>query len=267
MKRLFLFVAVALFFGFSSLQAQTGITVGPPRNYFITEPGATQTEKILVSNPSKNTTMSLVVSFKDWMYSDTGQNQIEDPGSLPNSLSNWINVMPQTFFTLGPGEAKELEITLTAPDKEDPSNPVHTSLLFITQTNATDSFNEKGALIKVSVRTGVKLYHRFSTKPAEHNLEFTNFKFNKDSGQLVLSFTNTGNIWTDGTIKSEVISQTDGTIRELQDEIIYTMPGDKRDLMMALPEDLKKGKYIVTSTFSHVDNDIIKMAELTFTYE
>lgn len=268
MKRTYLLpFALFLLFVSSFLSAQTGITVGPPRTYFTTQAGESQTHKLIVSNPSKSGSMNLVVSLNDWSYDKNGSNVVADSGTLPTSLSGWLVVMPQTFFTLAPGESKELEVTLTAPSSYDPNVPVRTALLYITQTNPADSFNEKGALIKVSVRTGVKIYHRFAVEARNPDLQFTGFKYEKDSKSLKLSFDNTGNVWTDGMITSELISQADGSTIKLEDQAIYTMPGDQRELVLPLPKDLKPGKYIATSTFSHSEKDVIKMAELTFTHE
>ncbi len=262
------FLTILLVLGCSlSAYAQTGITVGPPRMYFVSDAGETKTQKLLVSNPSKTGTMNLTVSFNDWHYDTLGSNVVVDPQTLPTSLTSWITVMPQTFFILGPGEARELEISLTAPAQSNQGEPVHTAMLYITQTNSTDSFNEKGALVKVSVRTGIKLYHRYSSVQKNPDIEFTDYKYESKDQQLRLSFDNAGNTWTDGVISSELISQSDGSTIKLEDQIIYTMPSDHRQVVLKLPPTLKKGKYIATSTFSQVDNDVIKMAELPFTYE
>ncbi|MHA6727004.1 fimbrial biogenesis chaperone [Chryseobacterium sp. A301] len=267
MRRLFYFIGLVFLFVPFITQAQTGITVGPPRTYFISAPGESQTKKILVSNPSKTGTMNLTVSFNDWSYDLQGGNVMVDSGTLPTSLSGWLTIMPQTFFTLAPGESRELEITLTAPTPSAPFEPVHTTMLFITQTNPSDSFNEKGAMVKVAVRTGVKIYHQYTSDTARPDITFTNFKFEKEKKQLLLNFTNDGNTWTDGAILSELVSQTDGSVVTLADQVIYTMPKDHRQAAIKLPENLKPGKYLATATFSHTKNDVIKMAELSFTYE
>lgn len=263
-KRLFpLFaVAIPLF-----TLAQTGITVSPPRTYFESRTGEAQEKKILVTNPSKTSALNLTVSFSDWQYNQLGDNLITEPNTLDNSMVSWISIMPQSYFTLAPGETRELSVHVTPPPLTDRSEPVHTAMMYITQTNPTDGVNEQGALIKVAVRTGVKIYHRDSSMPASPDIEFTDFKFQKENSRLLLALKNTGNIWTDGTIVTELTNQSDGSKIKLEDQVIYTMPEDDRSVLIPLPKDFKKGKYIATSTFSYGDNDIIKMAELTFNYE
>ncbi|MBF5027200.1 fimbrial biogenesis chaperone [Planobacterium oryzisoli] len=248
------------------LHAQTGLTVSPPRTYFKSASGEGKTEKLLITNPSKTSTLNLTVSLNDWKYDTTGNNLIADPGTYTNSMSSWITIGPEAYFTLAPGESHELLVTVTPPAKKDSLN-THTALLFITQTNPVDSFNDKGALIKVSVRTGVKLYHQYSDIPEKQEVDYLDFKFEKENKTLFLTLQNTGNSWTDGTLETELINQATGEKLNLEDQIMYTMPGDTRHVRIPLPAEIKPGKYIATSTFSYGETDTIKMAELTFTYE
>ena len=255
----FIFISVITF-------AQTGLTVSPPRTYFESTLGETQSKKIIITNPSKSSTLNLTASLNDWEYDENGNNVISEPGSRPNSLAKWITLRPQAYFVLEPGESHELEIIITTPT-ESQAVPVHTSLLFITQTNPVDSFTEKGAQIKVSVRTGVKLYHRFSEQKQFASFDFTDFIYDAENKLLKLQFQNNGNIWTDGTLETELIEQASGKKVPLEEKIIYSMPGDTRHVRIPLPTEIKPGKYIATSTFSYGETDTIKMAELTFTYE
>lgn len=264
-NRLCLFFVALFFLLPSAVTAQMGISVTPPRSYFISAPGEGVSNKIVVSNPSKTTALTLAVSFNDWEYDTTGTNVIKGPGELSNSCSEWISVKPQSYFTLAPGESQELEITVTPPLNSTTGN-VHTSMMFITQTNSVDSYNEAGALVKVSLRSGVKIYHRFSGASAAE-IEFMQFKYNREAKALNLEIENRGKIWTDGTVMTELVNQNTGEKYNLADQIIYTLPGDKRTVTVPVPVNLKPGKYIASSTFAYGEEDIIKMAELTFIHE
>lgn len=264
MNSQFKYFLLILAFPFAIAYGQTGLSVSPPRTYYVSSAGETTVKKIMVTNTSKDTTLSLTVSLSDWQYEESGNNIMTEPGTLANSATPWITIKPQSYFTLPPGETHELEVTLTAPAQSD-STAVHTSLLFITQTNPVDSF-EQGALVKVSLQSGVKLYHRYNTS-ANPSIEFNNYRFDKNSRNLELSLENTGNIWTDGTVLTELVNVNDGTKYVLPDQIIYTLPGDKRNVTIPLPKDIKPGKYTASSTLSYGDDDTIKMAELAFVYE
>ena len=243
-----------------------GLSVSPPRNYYASEAGVSSNNKILVSNSSQTAPLVLTVSLHDWMYDELGNNVIAEAGSFSNSCALWVQVKPQTYFTLAPGESKEIEVTVTPPARTADSPDVHTAMLFITQTNPVDSYNDNGALVKVSMQSGIKLYHRYNT-PANPSIEFTDYRFNKEAKNLDLALENTGNIWTDGTVATELVNLNTGTKHKLEDQIIYTLPADKRKVTVPLPKDLKPGKYTASSVISYGDDDTIKMAELAFVYE
>lgn len=258
------YFVLLLVFSFGITHAQTGLSVSPPRTYYVSAAGESLTKKILVTNTSKDTSLELTVSLSDWEYDATGNNVVSEPGTLPNSASEWITVRPQSYFTLPPGETRELEVVLKAP-AQNGSIDVHTSLLFITQTNPVDSF-EQGALVKVSLRSGVKLYHRYNSSE-NPSIEFNDYRYDVKSKNLILSVENVGNVWTDGTVITELINVNDGTRYKLEDQVIYTLPADKRTVTIVLPKELKPGKYTASSMLSYGDDDTIKMAELAFVYE
>src|SRR5690606_37156321 len=264
MNKFFRYLPVFLLFPFGTALAQTGLSVSPPRTYVTSAAGQSSVNKILVTNTSKDVSLNLTVSLSDWQYDEQGNNVVADAGTLVNSATPWITIKPQSYFTLAPGETHELEVTVMAPAQKD-SVDVHTSLLFITQTNPVDSF-EQGALVKVSLRSGVKIYHRYNSS-ANASIEFNNYLLDKKSGSLQLALENTGNIWTDGTVITELVNVNDGTKYALEDQIIYTLPGDRRNVSVPLPAGLKPGKYTASSTLSYGDDDTIKIAELAFVYE
>ncbi len=252
----------------SYVYSQTGISVSPPRTYFTVNAGMSETKKILVSNPSKTNALELAVSLNDWEYDETGSNVIMDVGESKTSSASWISILPQSFFSLPPGENYELEVQLNVPENADQSIPVHTSMIYITQINPTDGIDEQGANIKIAVRSGVKIYHRFDVT-REPVIEINNFAYSKTNhpDKLKISFANEGNIWTDGTIICELLNQNTGEKKILPDAIFYTMPGNSRDLFLQLPEDLASATYIATAIIDYEGAAAVKMAELSFSYE
>lgn len=249
---------------YSNLYAQSGLSVSPPRNYFTVAVGQSESKKVLVSNPSKTSRLDLAVSLNDWSYDNLGNNVIYDAGTRDNSCANWISIAPQSFFSLAPGESYEMELIVSIPNNLNTTIPVHTAMLYITQINPEDAVNEHGTNIKVSVRTGIKIYQRFPG-PRLPELEIQNFTYDKEN--LILDFDNTGNIWADGTLTCELINQETGKKTSLPDTVFYTIPKDQRKVVIALPVGLEKGKYIATSMLNYGENATIKMAELSFTHE
>src|SRR5690554_7355979 len=99
------FFLILIFLPIFQAFSQTGISVSPPRNYFITPEGAQEIKKILVTNLSKTNTLDLSVSLNDWEYNNMGHNLTYVPGTLSNSCANWITVLPNALFSLAPGES------------------------------------------------------------------------------------------------------------------------------------------------------------------
>lgn len=245
--------------------AQSGVSVSPPRTYFNLNPTESDRKKILVTNISDVNTLELAISFNDWKYDDYGTNIVSDPNSLLTTCADWITVLSGNTFTLLPKESKEIEVLMQVPEKINQED-VHTAMMYISQTNPIIGKNKTGENIKISVRTGVKIYQRLNVN-RNMNVEFTNFVFDKFSGNLVLNIVNEGNVWSEGTIKSELINQDNGKTLKLPDVVFYSLPKDKRIVNIELPKDLEKGSYIATSTLSLGDNDNIKIAELNFSNE
>lgn len=247
--------------------AQTGISVSPPRTYFTLGPGKSETKKILISNPSKSQALELSVSFNDWEYDSLGNNVIVDAGKLATSCAEWIDILPQSFFSIAPGASHEIDVRIRVPENLSDSVPVHTAMIFITQINPSDGVNEQGANIKIAVRSGVKIYHRNSVK-RDPNIDVQNFAYNKaNPNQLKFSYANIGNVWTDGTISCELLNQETGKKIKLNDVVFYSMPGDKRNVFLELPEGLSPAKYIATAIVDYEYAASVKMAELSFDYE
>ena len=251
----------------SKVTAQVGLSVSPPRTYFTLGTGQSETKQILISNPSKTNTLELSVSFGDWKYDSIGNNVMAETGVLSNSCAEWIDILPQSFFSVAPGASYEMDVRMRVPENLPDSMPVHTCMIYITQINPTDGVNEQGANIKIAVRSGVKIYHRQSVK-RDANVDITNFAYEKENpNKLKFAFNNVGNVWTDGTITCELLNQNTGKKTKLEDVVFYTMPGDKRELFFNLPEDLTSSKYIATAIFDYEHAASVKMAELSFDYE
>lgn len=269
MKKLIcLFLAFTLTAFHHELLAQAGMTVSPGKLYFKLSPGATATQKIVVSNPN-NKELEIGVSMNDWDYDTLGNNQTYDAGTLKNSGSSWVQVMPGSYFTLQPNEKRELDIIFTVPTNANTSIPVHTAMLFLTQLNPGDARAEDGTSIKVSVRMGVKIYHAFS-QVEEKDIEVVNFtdilpaKGDKNGGFLELYFQNTGKIWLEGKVKWEVLNTQTGNKTKLDDQDIFSLPGDKRIMRQVLPASITKGKYIATAIINYGNKDELKLVELEF---
>jgi len=245
---------------------QTGISVSPPRTYFTLEPGNVAVKQLTVSNPSKTDTLQLAISLADWTYDTLGNNVVQDAGQLANSCASWITVLPQLTFTLPPGKSENVSIRMEVPTALADRVPVHTAMLYVSQTNPVKGLDAKGALINVAIRSGVKIYHR-TPVPRNLNMEVLDFKsIAAEQPHLDLLFKNTGNTWVDGTVSCSLLNQENGKETKLSDVVFYSLPGTARLMELLLPADLPPGNYTATALINYGDVASVAMAELNFHY-
>ena len=270
MKKLIcILLTIALIGSNEELRAQAGMTVSPGKLYYKLPPGASATQKIVVSNPNSKE-LEIGVSMNDWDYDTLGNNQTYDAGTLKSSGSAWVQVMPGSYFTLQPNEKRELDIIFTVPGDANTLIPVHTAMLFLTQLNPGDAKAADGTSIKVSVRMGVKIYHAFS-QIEEKDIEVVNFtdilpaqNDKTTGGFLELSLQNTGKMWLEGKVKWEILNTQTGSKTKLEDQDIFSLPGDKRIVRQVLPANISKGKYTATAIINYGNKDELKLVELEF---
>jgi len=268
MKRIFTGTALllALLLSFTvGVFAQAGITASPSRLYF--SPGNKTEQTIVVVNPSADKSLEVGISLNDWKYDSVGNNVIFASGELENSCAKYIKILPSAFFTLAPGESKNVSVSVSGVP-EDPKAPVRTAMLYLTQLNPGDATNENGAAIKVTVRMGVKVY--FTSKVnATPDLEITNFAMLEEKNVkqgLRLSFDNTGQLWLNGTIRFDYLNKGTGKKYSAAPAEFYSLPGDQRIFDSNFPKEMDKGKYTVTAIVNYGQNDELKIAELDFDY-
>ncbi len=254
--------------------AQAGITASPSKLYYYQPPGTSGVQKITVTNPNKNN-LEVGVSLGDWHYDSNGENQLLDPGTLKNSCTSWIKVLPGSFFTLAPDERKELSVELKVPEKADNEIPVHTAMVYVTQLNPGKLNTANGASIKVSVRMGIKVYHSYSPDNIRDVavIDFSDkVQTRKDNtgtktmqiSLLEMNLENTGKIWLEGKIKWELFNLDKGEKTNLNESDFLSLPGDQRIIRQELPVDLKKGKYSATAVINYGNKEELKVVELEF---
>lgn len=249
----------------SILWAQTGISVSPPRVYFESELGTSKTEKIMVTNASSKHALDLAISLGDWEYDGKGENATYPANTLSTSCASWISINKNDlYFTLGPSEKKEIEITITPPSSSDKF--AHTALLYVSQMNPVDDIDSKGTQIKLSVRSGIKIFHKTPGNNSK-KIDIQNLEFVKSNKALVLNFENKSDSWVDGKIITDLINTNTGKKISIDPTVFYTMPKNKRTVTIPLDSNLEKGKYTASVLIDNGESDNLEMGELNFNYE
>jgi hypothetical protein len=229
-------------------------------------PGETGSQKVLVSNISKNQPLNLSLTFGDWKYDDHGNNQMFSPDSLSNSCASWLSFTGGSYISLAPGENREVEVVMNVPMEQKDSGNVHTALLYVTQMNPVDGVNEQGIGIKINVRQGVKIYHK-GKAPEIRKLEIENLSYDKASNSLQLVFNNKGNSWINGKVTATIFNEATGKEITPEPIVFYTLPGDHRIMVIPLGTEPAQGTYTATVMLDYGDDVDIEAAQLEFAYE
>jgi P pilus assembly chaperone PapD len=93
--------------------AQMSLEVSPIRAEHQIEAGVSETNIISVRNAGAQPTR-VKVFLQDWQMDRKGQVSFARAGSIPGSLSSWLEINP-TDFRVEPGQTKEVRYTLTIP--------------------------------------------------------------------------------------------------------------------------------------------------------
>lgn len=270
MRHLFIH-SLLLFVGFiliipSSVFSQVGISVSPPRVYYSLNPGETGSQKVLVSNISKEHSLNLSLTLGDWEYDRYGNNLMFPPDSLDSSCAGWMSLPGGMYITLEPGEKREIDVTMAVPIEVDRDDNVQTAMLFITQMNPVDGVDAQGAAIRINVRQGIKIYRKGNV-PEIKKVEIENLGYDKETNSLLLLFNNDGNIWINGHVSTSLFNQNTGQELNIESIDFYTMPGDRRIMQIPIGHELEKGRYTATVMLDYGDRTTVEAAELQFSHE
>lgn len=247
------------------MQAQAGISVSPGRLYYKLASGASGKQTVNVTNPTEKE-LEVGVSFSDWEYDPSGSNKIAETKTLATSCTDWIQILPSSYFVVQPGETKQVEVVFNVRANADTKIPVHTGMIFFTQLNPGKAKDQNGAAIQVTVRMGVKVYHSFvqQSTPLLEIIDFTSSADEANNKIVELKLENPGTTWADGKVKWELFNNSNGKKTTLRDTEFYTLPKDIRVIKQILPNDLSKGNYTLSAIVTYGENDVIKIAELEF---
>jgi hypothetical protein len=129
-----------------------------------------------------------------------------------------------------------------------------------------DGVDAQGAAIRISVRQGIKIYRKGNAAERK-KIEIENLAYDQETNSLVLTFSNAGNIWINGSVNASLFNQTTGKESNMEAIVFYTMPGDRRIMHLPFRHALKKGRYTSTVILDYGDETTIEAAELQFVYE
>jgi hypothetical protein len=261
------FMMIVLLLIYIPVTAQSGIAAAPMQLLFDANTGATQTQKVTLSNPGE-ASITMIADFADWYRDSTGNIIYAPPSTLPRSCSGWLKIFPANQFLLQPGETKEVTVMINMPAgaPEKSSN----SMLTFTQLNTQRVISKQGIAFNLAVRIGVQIYN---VPPGVHKKEididqFTDTLFKEApvaEKQLLLRLRNSGELSAEGKANIELTHMGTGTKTALPAILFYTLPGAIREIRIPLTDHLLPGKYSAVALVDYGEDQELRIGELEFT--
>ncbi len=120
---------------------------------FHLNPGETQPFAFQVRNDG-DSPQRITTQLGDWKRDERGGHAFFEPGTLPRSLTEWLEVSPRAF-TLAPGEVQEVAGVVRVPGDEPLDPGTHWGIIFV---QGEPRFQDhEGAMIMAVERFGVKV--------------------------------------------------------------------------------------------------------------
>lgn len=252
----------------NTLGKAQGISVSPSRIFFKGEPGQTVTHPITFSNQSSST-FTFVTRIMDWDRDSLGVKIYYPAGTKQSSNAAWLNLSDPSL-NLAPGETKQVNLTMTIPNKNG-SDSLSNSMLFFTQLkNRRDSISE-GLGINILLEMGIQVYHiPAGLSPGE--LDIVDFQDKgqiniqkKSVRQLAVKIKNSGSLNRDGNIRFELTNIQTGEEIPVQSIALAMLPFSQQWVIFNLPSDLK-GRYLAVAILEGGQQYDLKVAEKEITY-
>ena len=253
MLRKFSAILISLSCTTSLSHAQTGVGVSPPRAELQMAAGGQITQEIEVDNPGNSTSLRVTTSLSDALFNPDGSVLYLEPGSHPNSLSNWLAINPLQFV-LDPAGEEAVQYTVQAP--ADTKTGTYWTVLFFESepANGEATQAEGGIGITSRVRVGHIIYVDIGqvTRQGEIiGVRYQETAGSENSGEVRVNFRNTGNGLARVQGKVEIRDTAGKLIQTLTVEDTPCFPGYSREVVVPLTKPLPPGNYIALAVLDY----------------
>ena len=199
MKKILLTIVLFCAFCFFNQQSKAqSVSVSPSRLYYKVGLGEYKSKKITVTNKGK-IKQSFQIKLADFESpGKLGKTRLLKPGESEHSCAKWLSASP-SFFELGPGETKNVEVLLQIPNIPE-ANKVKWAVMMIKlakEKKVPDNLDNKTMGMGI-ISTFQFAIHIFQTPPSvifkkAEILSFKEITTDKDSVRiLALLIVNTG---------------------------------------------------------------------------
>jgi hypothetical protein len=214
-------------------------------------PGKSATGSFLVINNSEEPA-HVQVRVEDFERTPDGGVRLLPPGSLPNSLADFISVFPQEF-TLAGGRGQTQEVVFTISLPEGAGGP-HWSILLVQEVPPTEDQDDgppdedgKNAQARLRVNFGVQI-RQVDLTNAINDGKITDMAVLLPRGdrslEIVTEYKNTGTLFQRPQGEVRIIDARGEIVRTVEIFPFWVLPGGVRHLEIPVEDALPPGEYV-----------------------
>lgn len=255
-----------------------GVAISPGKLLFTCKPGNTQSQIVTLTNHT-GASYNFRVGFTDYDQNNAGKPQFKTENTKKSkySLSKWANVSP-AFFTLEPGKAQKITVTVTIPDND--SNRIAAwTIMEVDQVKKKQPAPQQGAQamslgISPEIGLGVYIYQN-PPNVKVNNIEINKFYYRDTSviianklvpiKQLWLQVANIGDGISFCTSYAEITNLKTGKTTRLNTQQFTILPAYTRDFYYELAKDITPGDYSAVGIVDFGNKEPKKVAQVNFT--
>ncbi len=265
-----LLISLTLFLS-GYLNAQRGTSVSPSRLYFKVSPGGYKSQTIHVTNSGK-TEESFTVTFANFSSpGNKGKTKIDTNRNAEHGLAHWLSASP-SYFTVKPGETKDVEILLQLPNTPD-ANTVRWGIAVVKsaiERKPPQKGDSKtvGMQIIQSFQFGI---HIFQTPPAVTFKEVTIRKFYRDSTTtdslttLYMEVENTGDAIANCAPYLDIVNLKNGESYRVKGKGFTILPDGFREIKIRVPGTVPSGDYSILGVVDYGSETDFAASEMKLT--
>lgn len=247
-----------------------GASVSPSRLFFSTNPGASESQVLNVTNNSA-TKQGYTIDFADFEpEGNKGKTKMMQHGVSIHSLKSNISASPN-FFELEPGQTQEVALTVSLANVPEANQVKWGSVIvrLAREKKSEDETEQMGFGIMESFQFVIYVFQT----PPSINLKraeivgFKSVKNDDNASGVLMTVDNTGEAIINCASYVELTSFSTGLVERIGVKAFTMLPDTQREIFFALPDTIKKGTYSALGVVDFGSREEVEAAQLELVIE
>jgi hypothetical protein len=250
-----IFFALTVFFVAAFSVSAQDFEVSPVVLDFQTEPGNSETRKVLLLNHS-NKRQAFEFKLFDYVVDTAGKKINKPAGTTKRSCAEWISINP-SFVEMNPNERIEVEVLMSVPKNE------YSTRWGAIAVQATQE--KKGFEVDKVLATGIVITPRIIIAVSQSPKSNSNYRAVIDNFREVTAVkdslrtfkaevANLGDKVVKGKVFLTLADITTAEEQNFEPTMISVLPDNKTTVTLKLPAGIKKGKYALAAILDYGHN-------------